>query len=176
MPPEMLFDLSEIDLTAVVADKEKIRELNPQRFEMEQIDGIIHLDRENETIVGYKDVGADEFWVRGHMPGYPLLPGVLICEAAAQICSFYIQTFNLLPGEFLGFMGLEKVRFRGKVTPGDRILFLAKAKKIHRRQTVFNVQGFVESKMVFEGDILGVPMTNEPDKKEVPEGMAQAPQ
>ena len=48
---------------------------------MEQLDGIVHVDRENHVIAGYKDVRPDEFWVRGHLPSYPLLPGVLMRNA-----------------------------------------------------------------------------------------------
>ena len=87
MPPEPHFNPSTIDFNHVVVDREAIRRVNPQRFEMEHLNGIVHIDREKNLIIGYKDVRADEFWVRGHMPDYPLLPGVLMCEAAAQLCS-----------------------------------------------------------------------------------------
>ena len=53
---------------------------------------------------------------------------------------------------------MENVRFRGQVRPGDRLLLIAKATKLHRRQTICNVQGFVGSKLVFNGDIIGVPL------------------
>ena len=53
---------------------------------------------------------------------------------------------------------MENVRFRGLVRPGDRLVLVAKAEKLHRRQTMFNVQGFVGAVMVFHGDIIGVPM------------------
>jgi len=159
MPPEAVFDVTKLDFNRVVADQEGIRRVNPQRFEMEHLNAIVHLDRERNLIVGYKDVGADEFWVRGHMPGYPLLPGVLMCEAGAQLCSYYSVISDLLQeGYFIGFGGLEQVRFRGVVRPGDRLVLVAKAHKLHRRQTVFTVQGFVGAVMVFHGEIIGVPM------------------
>src|SRR6266567_2012291 len=107
MPPEIHFDPAKIDLEKIVADQDAIRAVNPQRFEMEQLTAIVFLDRENHLIIGYKDVRPDEFWVRGHMPGYPLLPGVLLCEAAAQMCSYYIMTQHEFPGDFLGFFGME---------------------------------------------------------------------
>lgn len=88
MPPPAHFDLANLDLSRVVADQDAIRKVNLQRFEMEQLTAIVHIDRDNHVIVGYKDVRPDEFWVRGHMPNYPLLPGVLMCEAAAQLCSY----------------------------------------------------------------------------------------
>ncbi len=78
MPPVPLVDPTAIDTSRVLVDREGIRACNPQRFEMEQITAIVHLDLENKLVIGYKDVEASEFWVRGHMPGYPLLPGVLM--------------------------------------------------------------------------------------------------
>ena len=90
MPPVALVDPATIDTSRVLADREGIRLGNPQRFEMEQLTAIVRLDPESKLIIGYKDDRADEFWVRGHMPEYPLMPGVMICEAAAQLSSFLL--------------------------------------------------------------------------------------
>ncbi len=158
MPPELHFDPSQLDLSRVLAGREEIERVNPQRFEMEQLTAIVYVDTSRNLIVGYKDVTANEFWVRGHMPGYPLMPGVLMCEAAAQLCSYYIKTNGLMQGDFLGFGGLENVRFRGPVRPGDRLILVCKGTKMHSRKTIFNVQGFVGSTMVFHADIIGVPL------------------
>jgi len=158
MPPEYHLDPARLDVSRVLADQDAIRRVNPQRFDMEQLTAIIHVDPEQNVIVGYKDVRPDEFWVRGHMPDYPLLPGVLMCEAAAQLCSYYIATHGLMQGDYIGFGGLENVRFRSPVRPGDRFLLVGKATRLNRRQTVFNVQGFVGSTMVFHADIIGVPL------------------
>src|SRR5262249_44851987 len=131
MPPELLFDLGQVDCSRILADQEAIRKINPQRYEMEQLNAIVHIDPGQHLIVGYKDVKTDEFWVRGHMPDYPLMPGVLMCEAAAQICSYYTATHGLMHGDFIGFGGMENVRFRSTVKPGDRLLLVAKATKVH---------------------------------------------
>ena len=159
MPPEELWDPAQIDCGRVVVDLDGIRAVNPQRFDMEQLTAIVHVDPEQHLVAGYKDVRPDEFWVRGHMPDYPLMPGVLMCEAAAQLCSYYIVTQGLMQGDFIGFGGLENVRFRSPVRPGDRLVLVGKLTRLHRRQTVFNVQGFVGPTMVFHADILGVPLT-----------------
>ena len=152
-------DPSRLDLTHLLADQEAIRQINPQRFEMEQLTAIVYVDVEKHLIAGYKDVHAEEFWTRGHMPGHPLLPGVLMCEAAAQLCSYYtIKHGNFDRGGVIGFGGLENVRFRGQVHPGDRLLLVGKATRLHRRQTIFNVQGFVDRTMVFHADVIGVPL------------------
>ena len=158
MPPELHHDPARLDLSRVIADKEAIRRLNPQRFEMEQLDAIVYKDSANHLIAGYKDVRADEFWVRGHMPDYPLLPGVLMCEAAAQLAAYYTTKHGLLHGDFIAFGGLENVRFRSPVHVGDRLLLIGKGLKLHHRKTVFNVQGFVAGTLVFNADIIGVPM------------------
>src|SRR5438477_12220319 len=127
MTPEVHFAPGHIDFSNVVADVDAIQRVNPQRFEMIQLDAIVHIDGAAKVIVGYKDVRYDEFWVRGHMPGYPLLPGVLMCEASAQICSYYIMSQHELgAGEFLGFFGLENVRFRSPVHPGERLVLIGK--------------------------------------------------
>src|SRR6185312_2916583 len=105
MPPELLLDPSQLDLSRVVARRGDIERVNPQRFEMEQLTAIVHVDADQHLIAGYKEVTADEFWVRGHMPDYPLMPGVLMCEAAAQLCSYYIMNSPLTQGDFLGFGG-----------------------------------------------------------------------
>jgi len=158
MPPLLHLDPGSVDCSRVVADQQAIRRVNPQRFEMEQLTAIVLMDEQHHIIVGYKDVRADEFWVRGHMPDYPLMPGVVLCEAAAQLCSYYTFKRGLLQGDFIGFGGMENVRFRSVVRPGDRLVLIGKAIKLHHRQTVFNVQGFVGSTMVFHADIIGVPL------------------
>ena len=161
MPPELLMDPARVDLDHVLADQEAIRLLNPQRYEMEQLNGVIQIDKEQNLFVGYKNVRADEFWARGHMPGYPIMPGVLMCEAAAQLCSYFARTVGLLSGDFVGFGGMENVRFRGKVLPGDRLVLVAKLQKTNRHRTLINVQGFVGATMVFHGDIIGMPMSRQ---------------
>src|SRR5437588_595188 len=159
MPPPALFDVSQLDFGRVLADQEAIRRVNPQRFEMEQLTAIVHLDRDQHLAIGYKDVRYDEFWVRGHMPGYPLMPGVLMCEASAQLCSYYTMSqHSLNPGDFLGFGGMENVRFRSPVHPGERLILISKQTRFNRRQMIYNVQGFVKDTMVLHGDIIGVPL------------------
>ncbi|MDR3633879.1 MAG: beta-hydroxyacyl-ACP dehydratase [Isosphaeraceae bacterium] len=164
MPPVALVDPTSIDTSRVLVDREGIRRANPQRFEMEQLTAIVLLDPAKHLIIGYKDIAPDEFWVRGHMPDYPLMPGVLMCEAAAQLCSYYCQAIKLNESGFIGFGGMEDVRFRGQVRPGDRLVLVSKAQRVHRRQTQFETQGFVDNNMVYHGRIIGVPLAG-PEQK-----------
>jgi len=161
MPPAPLVDPASIDTSDVLLDLEQIRRLNPQRFEMEQLTAIVSIDEKHKQIIGYKDVRPDEFWVRGHMPEYPLLPGVLMCESAAQLASCYCIHTKLLREGFVGFGGMEDVRFRGQVKPGDRLVLVGKALRLHHRQTIFEVQGFVQGNLVFHGRMIGVTITNQ---------------
>ena len=140
-----------------------IRRVNPQRHEMEQLTAIVHIDPENHGIVGYKDVTDKEFWVTGHMPGFPLMPGVIICECVAQLASYYAKKFDILEGDFLGFGGIDNVRFRGPVFPCSRLILMARIVKIRpKRRVEFEIQGFVEDRMVFSGEMIGVPIVRNP--------------
>src|SRR5690349_18987260 len=125
MPPQLLFDLSGIDLNHLAYDQEAIRKINPQRGAMEHLNGIVHMDIERNEIIGYKDVRTDEFWVEGHIPGRPLLPGVIMIEAAAQLASFYTRKYIGWTG-FVGFGGADDIRFRQPVSPGCRMHILGR--------------------------------------------------
>jgi 3-hydroxyacyl-[acyl-carrier-protein] dehydratase len=157
MPPRPLINLETTDLTSVIAGPEEIRRYNPQRYEMEHLDGILHVDLDDGVVVGFKDVHGDEFWVRGHIPGRPLLPGVIMCEAAAQLCSYCYH--QLVENDlFLGFGGMEGVKFRRAVLPGCRLILVCQCEKYSPRRASFNCQGFVDGNMVFEAKIVGMPM------------------
>ena len=66
--PQPLVDFSLFDYEHPLFDLEAVREVNPQRFEMEQLTAIVHVDTTKHLVVGYKDVTENEFWIRGHMP------------------------------------------------------------------------------------------------------------
>ena len=160
MESKFIIDPSLLDLDNPIADINAIRVFNPQRHEMEQLSAILYEDVERKVCAALKEITDDEFWVRGHMPGFPLLPGVLICEAAAQLCSYYATTNGLNTGDFIAFGGMENVRFRGAVKPGDRLVIAIKAIDIRpRRRALFTCQGIVGSTLVFHGDVIGVPFS-----------------
>ncbi len=150
-----MIDLSTLDLNKQIVGIEGIREVIPHRFEMEQLTGILKFDIEQGIIIGYKDISDKEFWVRGHIPGRPLMPGVLMLEAAAQLCTYYYKQ-TMKDDRFLGFGGIDKVKFRGKVVPGDKLIIIAKNKELRSRRAIFDAQGVVDGKLVFEGIIIGM--------------------
>ena len=159
MPPKLLVDLGQLDLTRITITIEEIRQVNPQRNEMEQLSGIIAYRPDEGYAVAFKDVRPDEFWVPGHIPGRPLLPGVLMIEAAAQLSSFY---YKMAMGKddprFVGFGGVTDVKFRRTVEPGERLIILARCRELKHRRAVFDTQEVVGDTLVFEGTIIGMPV------------------
>ncbi len=156
---DLIIELSELDFENPVADIEEIRRFNPQRFEMEQLTAIVYEDTEKHICVGYKDITAGEFWVRGHMPGMPLMPGVVMLEAAAQLCAYYVQKHDMLGSAMIGFGGLEEVRFRDPVLPGSRLIIMSELVKCRRgRMLVSRFQGVVGESIAVEGIVKGIPI------------------
>jgi 3-hydroxyacyl-[acyl-carrier-protein] dehydratase len=154
MPPQLLIDLAAIDLNHVLFDQEAIRAANPQRGDMEMLNAIVYAKPEAGEIIGYKDVKDNEFWVSGHIPGRPLFPGVLMIEAGAQLSSFYTRQYEGWKG-FIGFGGVDAVKFRAPVTPGQRLYLLGKKISSRHRRITSKVQGIVSGSMVFEAEITG---------------------
>ncbi|MCF7955831.1 MAG: beta-hydroxyacyl-ACP dehydratase [Phycisphaerae bacterium] len=155
MSSPLLFDISEIDLSKVEFGIEEILKENPQSFEMSQLDAVNWSDLETLRCVGYKDITENEFWIRGHIPGRPIMPGVIMVEAAAQLASFFMKRVYGLTG-FIGFSGIEKTKFRGTVVPGDRLYMLSHICKVRSRQFSAEVEGIVDGKKVFDTIITGM--------------------
>ena len=157
MASQPILDLATLDIEKVAVSKEEILGLNAQREEFEQVDRLISLDLEQGLAVGIKRQTHEEFWNRGHIPGRPIMPGVLMIEMAAQISSaIYHLKFKTGGKKFFGFGGVNKVKFRGSVEPGRDFLMVVKAKTLRSRIAVFEAQGFVDGKMVFEGEVTGI--------------------
>ena len=111
---------------------------------------------EEGLIVGSHRTKEDAFWVRGHIPGRPLFPGVLMVETAAQLCSFYYNESFPDRDQFFGFGGIENTKFRGKVDTNQRLIIAGRAVQLKPRRAIFDTQGFVDGTMVFESRIVGV--------------------
>jgi 3-hydroxyacyl-[acyl-carrier-protein] dehydratase len=157
MPAKFLFDISAIDLTKVVHGHEDIREVNPQRDAMEMLDAIVWVDEPKARLIGYKDITVHDFWVPGHIPGRPLLPGVMMIEAAAQLASFYTRRYLKWTG-FVGFGGLEDCKFRMQVAPPCRLFVVGEKIWDRHGRICCKEQGIVNGSLAFETTIIGVKM------------------
>ena len=156
MPALPFVDLATLDFDHPELTLDDIRKVNPQRFEFEMLSAILFIDPEKKVMAAYKDLTGEDFWVRGHIPGRPLFPGVLMIECAAQLVSYYVMTQSEVKG-FLGFGGVDQVKFRGQVKPGERLIMLGKMLEMRgRRRNVGATQGYVNGEMVFEGIITGM--------------------
>jgi 3-hydroxyacyl-[acyl-carrier-protein] dehydratase len=145
-------------------DIQEVMQLLPHRYPFLLVDRILEITA--EEIVGLKNVSINEPYFQGHFPGHPIMPGVLIVEALAQTGGFLAFSLNI-DQENVGavyFMGIDKVRFRKPVRPGDQLIL--KLRLIKKRGPVFKMRGeaFVEGKLVAEAELMA---TIDPVKPEV---------
>ena len=136
-------------------DVREIMKIIPHRYPFLLVDRIESL-KEGEEIVGIKNVTINEPFFAGHFPGNPIMPGVLIIEAMAQVGG--VLAFHSSPKEWAGslvyFMGIDKVRFRKPVVPGDQLRL--KLTTIRQKQRVFKMRGeaYVEDTLVAEAELM----------------------
>ncbi len=157
MPPPLLIDLNGIDLDKTCLTQAQIYEHLPHRHEFMLLEGICHLDVEARKVVGYRNIRPDDWWFRGHVPGRPLLPGVLMLEMAAQISAVMAKLLGGGQG-FVAFGGVDNCKFREPVTAGARLYVLCVAVELRTRRIVSDVQGVVDGRLIFEARITGFVM------------------
>lgn len=150
-----IIDLRDIDLSLVAADQRSIAQILPHRGDMLMLDRIVWHDGGYDHALAVKEVTENEFWVPGHIPGYALMPGVLMVEAGAQLSSWMYYRRS---GKdwFAGFTRIENTTFRGQVLPGDTLLLMSECLKYHEKRFVSRVQGWVNETPVFETKITGM--------------------
>lgn len=157
MAPSLLIDFETLQNFPVVKDVAAIEAVNPHRGAMRLLDGIVYSNMDTRMFAAYKDIRDDEFWVPGHIPGRPIFPGVLMIEAAAQLASYScLSYYTDVP--FMGFAGTDGVKFRGQVTPGQRLWVVLHQTELRRRRCTCASQGIVDGQLVFEATIRGMPM------------------
>ncbi len=129
-------------------DSREIQSLLPHRFPFLLVDRIIELEP-NVKITGLKNVTINEPFFQGHFPDYPVMPGVLIIEAMAQIAGILAYRSGV-QGDTIYFMSIEKAKFRKPVVPGDQLLL--KLNVLQQRGSVWKFSGeaFVDEKLVSE--------------------------
>ena len=143
---------------------EEIMEILPHRYPMLLVDKIIEMVPMDYAI-GVKCVTMNEPFFQGHFPGHPVMPGALICEAMAQVGGVAL----LYPEENRGlipfFTGIDKLRFRHPVIPGDQLVMRADIEKIKGRMGKVKAQCHVGDTLCAEGEYLFALMPGQNTKK-----------
>jgi len=131
-------------------DKEQIKNLLPHREPMLLIDRLINIIK-LQTATGVMNVKKDSFFINGHFPGQPVMPGVLIIEAfgqtAAALTAHGIDK-STYENKLVFLMGIEKARFRNPVIPDCKLLLNVEAIRSHGRVWKYKGQAFVEEKLM----------------------------
>jgi len=161
MPPSLLVDLNKLDTEKVLYTQQAIYDnFLLQRREFKLLDRIVHFDAERSEILSVVDVRDDAWWVKGHVPGRPMLPGVLMLEIAAQTSNVGVslqdQARGLPPKRFIVYGGVDLCKFRGAVIPPSVFYLLCVGVKNTARRIVCRTQGVVDGKIVFEARITGL--------------------
>jgi len=157
VPPVLLYDLNAVDLTQRLYTREQIYAKLPHRFEFQHLDAIVHVDREAEVAIALREVRTDEWWVRGHVPGQPIFPGVLMLETAAHLAAFMTKYIYDYRG-FVAFGGVDNCKFRDAVIPPARIYMICHQIENKSRRIAADCQAVVNDKLVFEAEITGLPL------------------
>jgi len=143
----------------MMIDINGIQNLLPHRYPFLMIDRVIELEP-NVRVLGVKNVTINEPFFQGHFPGNPIMPGVLIVEALAQLAG--VLAFNSgMQGSSVYFMSIEKAKFRRPIVPGDRVSL--EVKVLQKRGHVWRFSGhaLVDEKVVSESEFTAMVMAKE---------------
>jgi UDP-3-O-[3-hydroxymyristoyl] N-acetylglucosamine deacetylase/3-hydroxyacyl-[acyl-carrier-protein] dehydratase len=133
-------------------DINRIMEIIPHRYPMLLVDRIIGIDGEKK-IIGLKNLTMNEEFFQGHWKEKPVMPGVLIVEALAQLSGVMLLRKVDNSGKLPYFMGLDNVKWRFPVVPGDQLILEVQTKKVGTRKGLLKGFAYVEGKLVCEADL-----------------------
>jgi len=148
-------------------DIQEIRDILPHRYPMLLVDAVLEL--EEERIVGIKNVTVNEPFFVGHFPEYPVMPGVLVVEAMAQVAG--VLVLKSLPdrkNKLVLLASIEQAKFRNQVRPGDQLRIEMKVTKRKSNIAKMHGQATVDGLVVAEAELLCVLQDRTPAPEPVP--------
>jgi UDP-3-O-[3-hydroxymyristoyl] N-acetylglucosamine deacetylase/3-hydroxyacyl-[acyl-carrier-protein] dehydratase len=135
-------------------DVSRIMELIPHRYPFLLVDRVVELEPDTR-IVAVKSVTINEPFFEGHFPGYPIMPGVLIVEAMAQAGGLLLMDrFKAPSTKVVLFLGIDNVRFRRPVVPGDQLRFELELRQLRGHVCRMRGEAFVDGSLVCEADMM----------------------
>ena len=137
-----------------IVDIQRIMQHLPHRYPMLLVDRIVEFEQ-GKRIVGIKNVTINEPFFQGHYPGHPIMPGVLIIEAMAQVGGLLLMDAIENPDDkVVYFMTMDNVKWRRPVTPGDQIRFEVEMLQLRRHTCRMKGAGYVEGQLVAEAELM----------------------
>ena len=143
---------TEFEGTGVSLDTKQILDILPHRFPFLLVDRITELS--DRRVCGIKNVTISEPFFQGHIPGHPIMPGVLIIEAIAQVGAVLVRSKARHKGQLPYLLGIEKARFRRPIHPGDRMDIAVDVLNLHKRYGKFRGKVTVDGKLAVEAEII----------------------
>ncbi|MBO3446144.1 MULTISPECIES: 3-hydroxyacyl-ACP dehydratase FabZ [Clostridia] len=132
---------------------DQIKELIPHRYPFLLVDKVIELE-EGKKAVGIKNVTANEPFFQGHFPEYPIMPGVLIVEAMAQVGAVAMMSIEENKGKLGVFAGIDKVRFKKEVRPGDTLIMEVEMLSLRRNIGKATAKAYVGEELACSGELM----------------------
>ncbi|CEH35937.1 3-hydroxyacyl-ACP dehydratase FabZ [Romboutsia lituseburensis] len=132
---------------------DQIKELIPHRYPFLLVDKVIELDA-GKRAVGIKNVTVNEPFFQGHFPEYPIMPGVLIIEAMAQVGCVAMMSIEENRGKLGVFAGIDKVRFKKEVRPGDTLTMEVEMTSVRRNIGKATAKAFVGEELACSGELM----------------------